>query len=35
MPDRIARQVHVGLNGHEDPAIVFDGRQLGVEAPAG
>ena len=35
MPDRIARQVHVGLDDHEDPAIVFDGRQLGVEAPAG
>ena len=35
MPERIARQVHVGLDGHEDPAIVFDCRQLGVEAPAG
>ena len=26
MPDWIARQVDVGLDGHEDPAIVFDGR---------
>jgi hypothetical protein len=34
MPNRIARQVHVGLDSHEGPAIVFDGRQLGVEAPA-
>jgi hypothetical protein len=35
MPQRIARQVHIGLDGHEDSAIVFDGRHFGMEAAAG
>ena len=34
MPDRIARQVHVRLDRHEEAAIVFDRRQFGVKAPA-